>query len=437
VAVKLIRAAGALSATDRARFRFEAEAAASLDHPHIVKVYSFGERDGVPFLVMPVMTGGSLSDKLKTRGPARCFSPRVAAELVRDVALGVHHAHQRGLIHRDLKPGNILLDEADRPHVADFGLARSQDASVSLSGNIAGTPAYMSPEQARGEKGLTTAVDVWALGAILFELLTGRPPFGSDDVPSVMRRVIEEPAPSLRGLRHDIPRDLERICTTCLSKPTQDRYPSALVLAEELTRYLKGEPLSGDRRPRIWDTVTRALGWQREALSMRSWRVAFWGAASSAVAMATLQAAILLNAPLWVAQAAIAYYLIGWLGVMWWFLVAPRDTLNLVERASTAIHFGAKFGCLAILPVQLWLHDGNPVYALPSFLALVGLAVFAHGVTYWGRLYLNGLAFFAAAAAMPLVPVAYWPTFYGLLLVALQIQVGFHLRRVHNTARSL
>ncbi len=131
-----------------------------------------------------------------------------------------------------------------------------------------------------------------------------------------------------------------------------------------------------------------------------------------------------------------AYYLLAWLGLMWGFLVARRDSLNPVERASTAIHFGAKFGCVAILPVQLWLHDGNPVYALPSFLVLVGLATFVHGVTYWGRLYLSGLALLAVAAAMPLVPVTYWPAVYGALLAALQLLMGFHLRRVHNDAEA-
>jgi hypothetical protein len=130
------------------------------------------------------------------------------------------------------------------------------------------------------------------------------------------------------------------------------------------------------------------------------------------------------------------YYFVGWLAVMWHFLVTHRAALNPVERASTAIHFGAKFGCLAILPVQLWLHDGNPVFALPSFLAVVGLAVFAHGFVYWGRFYLNGLCFFAIAAALPLVPVTYWPGVYGLLLGAFQILAGFHLRRVHRSAEA-
>src|SRR5262249_49651045 len=197
-----------------------------------------------------------------------------------------------------------------------------------------------------------------------------------------------------------------------------------------LTRFRNGEPID-ESRGWVWDSVSRALGWQRETQAMGSWRVGFWGAASTVFAMAVMQVAVLLDAPLWVSQAPIAYYLLAWLGLMWGFLVARRDSLNPVERASTAFHFGAKFACLAILPVQLSLHGGDPLYALPSFLAIVGLAVFAHGVTYWGRFYLFGLGLLGAVAAMPLIPAVYWPSVYGLLLGLLQFWGGFHLRRVH------
>lgn len=237
VAVKLVRNGEPLTG-ELARYRFEAEMVANLDHPNVVRVYAFGEADGVPYLVMPLMDGGSLAQRLKADGP---LAPRVAAELVRDVARGVHHAHQRGLIHRDLKPGNLLLDGEGRPHVADFGLARSLEATATVSGGLAGTPAYMAPEQARGDKGLTIAVDVHALGAILFELLTGQPPFGAADVPLILKRVQEEPAASIR----DVPADLETICRKCLEKDPADRYPSAEALAEDLTSYLNARSWQG------------------------------------------------------------------------------------------------------------------------------------------------------------------------------------------------
>jgi serine/threonine-protein kinase len=175
VAVKVVPVAG-LSAVELARARFEAEAMSRLSHPNVVPLYHFGETDTELYFAMPLLTGGSLAAWVKGAGPDRSLKPARAAEIVRDIALGVHHAHRAGgLIHRDLKPANVLLDANGRPHVADFGLARRADATAS---GAAGSPAYMAPEQARGEKHLTPAADVWALGVILFELLTGRTPFG-------------------------------------------------------------------------------------------------------------------------------------------------------------------------------------------------------------------------------------------------------------------
>jgi serine/threonine-protein kinase len=251
----------------------------------------------------------------------------------------------------------------------------------------------------------------------------------------VLRRVIEDPAPRVGDVRPDVPRDLRTICARCLKKAPQDRYPSAQALADDLTKYLNGEPIE-ERRGWVWDSVSRALGWQRETAAMASWRAMFWGAAAALSAMTVMQGAVLAGAPLWVSQAAIAYYLIAWLGVLWGSLVARRDSLNPVERASTALSFGAKFACAAILPVQLWLHGGDPLYALPSFLAIVGVVTFAHGVVYWGRLYLVGLGELLTVALLPLIPATYWPAVYGLLLGVLQLWVGRHLRNVHAGAEA-
>ncbi|MDY3552500.1 serine/threonine-protein kinase [Gemmata sp. JC717] len=425
VAVKVVRACS-LAPADLSGFRFEAEALAGLSHKNVVPLIAYGESGGEPYLAMPLLTGGTLDGWLKARGGGGAPAAAVAA-LVRDIALGVHHAHQHGLIHRDLKPANILLDSDGVPHVADFGLARR--AGTIVTGG-AGSPAYMAPEQARGDRHLTTAVDVWALGVILFELLAGRTPFGGGGAETVRRRVIEEPPPALRAVRRDAPQDLEVVCARCLAKAPEDRYPSAQALADDLNKFLRGDPIDG-RRGWVGGAVSRALGWQRKTTAMGSWRVGFWGAASTLFAMLVMQAAVLLGAPRWVPQAAVAYYLIAWLLLMWGFLVARRDALNPVERASTALHFGAKFACAAVLPVQLWLHGGDPVYALPPFLAIVGVVVFAHGFVYWGRFYLFGLGQLLAVGLMPLVPVTYWPAVYGLLLGVLQLWAGFHLRRVH------
>ena len=433
-AVKLLHTSGDLTADELARFRIEAERQASLDptNEHVVPVLSSGEADGMPYLVMPLMPGGSLAEWLRALGPDRQLKPEHAAEIARAIALGVHHAHQRGLIHRDLKPGNILRDERGRPRVADFGLARPADLTAT---RFAGTVAYMAPEQAGTGKRLTTAVDVYAVGAILFELLAGGPPFGGGDFALVVRRVTDEPAPAVLAYRPDVPPDLAAICAKCLEKRPDDRYPSAAAVAEDLQRFLDGEPIGG-RRPAVLTDLARAFGFRRELPSLGSWPVAFMGTFNTGVALASIQAALLLDAPRWVAWAALAFYHVTWVLLVCLYVIVRRHSLNPFERMSGVFHLAMMLAAAACLPTQLWLHHGDVAPVFPPMLAVIGAVMFAQGATFWGRMYLVGAVMLAAVALMPLVPVVFWPGVYGGIMTVFQFWLGFDLRRLHHEGKA-
>lgn len=234
-----------------ARFRREAETAARLEHPNIVPIYQVGETaDGFPFYTMKYAAAGSL---LQARHPL-LQHPRQSAALMVKVARAVHYAHEKGVLHRDLKPGNILLDSHGEPLVSDFGLARCEAVSSYLTRSLAsfGTPGYIAPEQADGPAAqLTPAADIYSLGAILFELLTGRPPFVGDNAFAVMKQSAEEPAPKIRALAPYLDRDLEIICARCLEREPADRYQSAAELADDLQNWLDDQPIAA-RPPGAW-----------------------------------------------------------------------------------------------------------------------------------------------------------------------------------------
>jgi serine/threonine protein kinase len=244
VALKLIRDGALAGPQQRARFRIEAEAAARMRHPNIVHVYEVGEHEGRPYFAMELVTGGGLDRHLA----GRPLPAPQAAELVRGLALAVQHAHAQHVIHRDLKPANVLLDEAGEPHVTDFGLAKRLDSDSTAwtrDGAVLGTAGYMAPEQAAGRvREVGPACDVYALGAILYECLTGRPPFQADSWDEALRQVLhDEPTPPTR-LRADVPRDLETVCLKCLEKEPERRYASAEELAGDLSRFLEAKPVA-------------------------------------------------------------------------------------------------------------------------------------------------------------------------------------------------
>jgi eukaryotic-like serine/threonine-protein kinase len=239
VALKMILKGVLATPVDVARFRAEAESAAALDHPHIVPVHEIGEHEGQQYLAMRYVEGTTLA-----RAPRQ--SARAEVGCLRDVARAVRFAHQRGILHRDLKPSNVLLDPAGVAFVTDFGLAKrtGADSSLTETGQPLGTPRYMAPEQAAGCKDLTVGVDVYSLGVILYERLTGRPPFVGDSTLEVLRKVREIDPPRPSSILTDLNRDLETICLKCLEKVADRRYTSAEALADDLDHWLKGAPIA-------------------------------------------------------------------------------------------------------------------------------------------------------------------------------------------------
>lgn len=243
VALKMILSGHFALPGEVERFRIEAEAAAQLDHPGIVPIYEVGEAGGRHYFTMKLVEGGSLASQLE-HGP---LPPRRAAEWVAKVARAAHYAHQRGILHRDIKPTNILLDERGEPLLGDFGLARMlhQDSRLTQSVAVLGSANYMAPEQARGQaRQLTTAADIYGLGAVLFEALTGRPPFQGETMMETLQRVVQDEPPKPSQLNPAVDRDLETICLKCLEKEPAARYHSAEELALDLERWLRREPVS-------------------------------------------------------------------------------------------------------------------------------------------------------------------------------------------------
>lgn len=287
VALKMILSGLHASSAEVQRFRREAEAAAHLEHPNIVPIYEVGSRDGQHYFSMRLIEGGSLAQRIeefslaapvvtgKVKEDSQSLDVQLKkrkvamARLMATVARAVHHAHEHGVLHRDLKPGNILIDPSGEPHITDFGLAKQvQDGTpLTQSSAIVGTPSYMSPEQAAGQPAsLTPATDIYSLGAVLYELLTGRPPFKADSSLQTILQILEHDLERPRSINPLVDRNLEAICLKCLCRDPVKRYASAQELADDLLRYTEGEPIMA----RPMGPIGRLIHWgiRRPALAI-------------------------------------------------------------------------------------------------------------------------------------------------------------------------
>lgn len=428
VALKLVGRSRFASADEVRRFYAEARAAAGLTHPHIVSVHDVGEWQGEHFLTMDYVEGKSLAERLQD-GP---LPPREAAELLLTVSRAVAYLHQQKIVHRDLKPSNIMLGADSEPHVTDFGLAKvfEGDSRETATGTIIGTPAYMAPEQASGRTSEVSPLsDVYSLGAILYEMLTGQPPFAEENPLDTLLQVIESTPDPLRRHNPGVPVELEAICLHCLEKDPTDRFRSAEALATELDHYLKGEPVELPARS-LWDRVIR---WARREPAMAS--------RLGVLTVATL-----------IVQ---AYYQLGghddlWqhvevMGVLLFWIVLSFACQMLQWRADwemTARYLWSLSDAVCYTAV-LCLADGplGPVVVGYPVL-IVGSGLWASEQLVWFMTAVTSMAYVALCwvrndGSLAYDPQSFWhyPVIFGFSLIATGVIVASQVRRLRMLSR--
>jgi eukaryotic-like serine/threonine-protein kinase len=415
VALKMMLGGEYATTVELSRFRGEAQAAAGLSHRNIVPVYQVGAADGLLYFCMKLVEGTTLATRVR-QGP---LPPREAAQMVALIARAVDHAHRHGILHRDLKPSNVLLDEDDQPVVTDFGLAKrthggGSGGGLTQTGTIVGTPSYMAPEQAAaGAAEVGPASDVYSLGAILYELLTGRPPFQASSAADVLLLVRSEEAIRPRLLSPQIHPDLELICLKCLEKRPEHRYPTAQRLADDLEAFLNGEPVSA-RESSLAYFVSRLFRETHHAPVMEN-----WGGLWVLHSLMLLLLCVVTNG-LWLmgVRAHIAYLLLWGIGlVVWgaafWSWRRRGGAVTFVERQMAhgwAAGVAASIGVF-IIEVLLGL---EPLTLTPVLGVVAGMVFLFMAGTVSGWFYLPAVLCFAAGVPIALFP-AVGPTLFGLV----------------------
>jgi serine/threonine-protein kinase len=420
VALKMVLRGELASPEALVRFRTEARAAAALNHENIVPVYTVSEQDGQPFYTMQFVEGTTLTQKLAS-GP---LPDRTAARYLLPVAEAVDHAHRHGILHRDLKPSNVLIDALDRPQVADFGLAKrigepgaSATGGITSTGAILGTPSYLAPEQAAGSRGIIgPASDVYSLGAILYEMLTGRPPFQAASALDTLLLVLEQEPVPLRALNPKVDRDLEMICLKCLQKPPDLRYSTAAALAADLRAYLEGEPVSV-RSTRLASFIGRVFRETHHAAVLQNWGLLWmWHS------LATLILCIITNSLAWAGVENRTPYILLWTvglmtwGMIFWWLRRRAGPVTSVERQIAHFWAAGVIGTMGVFFTELALN--LKVLTLSPILAvLAGMVFLIKGGMLSGTFYFAAAALFLTAIPMALFPQV-GPLLFGLTTAA-------------------
>jgi serine/threonine-protein kinase len=418
VALKLILRGEHASNIDLARFRGEAQAAARLTHPNIVPVYKVDACDGQAFFSMKFVEGQTLAERIK-QGPLR---PRAAALYLAAVSRAVHHAHTKGILHRDLKPANILIDADDQPLVTDFGLAKRVEGGASLTGAgaIVGTPSYMSPEQASGEHGrIGPATDVYSLGAILYEALTGRPPFLAASAVATLLLVRTEEPVRPRLLNPQIGPDLEFICRKCLEKSSEHRYASALQLAEDLEAFLKDEPVSARSSSLVY-FVSRIFRESHHAPVQENWGVLWMWHSGTILLLCTITSAIyaLGERRHWPYLVLWSVGLVAW-GSFFWQWRRRAGPVTFVERQIAHAWAGGVIASIGLFFVEVLLD--RPALELSPLLGVIaGVVLLFKAGTLSGWFYFAAFLSFAVT-----IPMAFLPPTSSLPLFGVVSAIGF------------
>ena len=434
VAIKMILAGQLASEADVKRFYTEAESAAKLDHRGIVPIYEVGQKDGQHFFSMAFVEGNSLAEQVK-EGP---LPPREAAKIISQIAEAVAFAHEQGVIHRDLKPANVLLDKNGQPKVTDFGLARQTEGGSDLTGTgqILGTPSYMPPEQAAGRiRDIGPRSDVYALGAILYALLTGRPPFQESTPLDTLVSVLDRDPVAPRRLSPGVDRDLELICLKCLDKSPDQRYLTASDLVNDLNDFLAGDPISISS-PNLVRRLARVVERSGYDLEFRTWgNILLWFAAIVLLSSTAIFLHTLGGPPYdyW-AGLVIRFCQFGTMAlVLWRYRRNWEWPKSRAQRQMWSIWTAFLVACslIAVVAQQMAPSD-QPFEVLtvyPYFAIASGITFTVMGGTYWGYCYTFGAAFFALAL---LTPLALWiaPMTFGLTWAVCLVIIGFRLRRL-------
>jgi serine/threonine protein kinase len=417
---------------DRARFKIEAEASARLDHSHIVPVYDVGEYDSQLYFSMKLIEGQTLS-KLVAAGP---LPPREAARLVAAIADAVHYAHEQGILHRDLKPSNVLIDAKGEPHVTDFGLAKRVDAPdatapetrLTATNAILGTLSYMPPEQTDGRRHQPDRTgDVYSLGAILYELLTGRPPFLASNPIDLLLQIREHDPVAPRRLNPNIDRELELICLKCLQKPPELRYATAKQLADDLNAFLHGE------RPSVWSGSLKyvASSLFREthhAPVLENWGT-LWMWHSLIIFLLCALTNVLMrygvNSPL-TYLALWGGGLIIW-GIIFWSLRKRGGPVQFIERQIAHVWGSAIIATIGVFVVELLL-GYEPLTLTPLLAVIAGMVFVVKAGMLTGSFYFAAAAMFLSAIPMALYPQVA-PLIFGAVTAVCFFVPGFKYHR--------